>query len=71
MAENTRMKELTAEVARLRDLPEDFKKIIAMMESRDKEMKTLLEHINRREKDQNTLIETIESHVTSLLKNNS
>jgi len=65
------MKKLTAEVARLKDLLVDIKKLAEMMESRDQELKSLLEHLTMRENDQDTRFETIESHITSLLRNNS
>ncbi|WVY92276.1 hypothetical protein V8G54_037790 [Vigna mungo] len=68
MAENTHMKELAAEVNRLKDLPETMNKMVEALNVQDKEMKKLMELLATREKDHATRFETLESNLDSLLR---
>jgi len=58
MADNTRLTEISREIGRLKDLPEQVKKLSDALDLRDQQIKKLMESIIVKTQDQETHFQT-------------
>ncbi|WVZ07870.1 hypothetical protein V8G54_021216 [Vigna mungo] len=68
MAENTRLKELATEIARLKNLLAEVCRIAEAMERHKRDLQNWMEHLTLREQDAENRFQTLESTLGSLLQ---
>jgi len=68
MADNTHLTEISREIGRLKDIPEQVKKLSDALDLRDQRIKKLMESIVVKTQDQETRFQTIETELQKMIR---